>query len=285
MRTTKPKSNLKLASAVLIALSVLAGALSSEAAPTIITSPKPVAKVPQKRWTLPMTLETSSTLHAQDAYERQAMTSLSLAPSYLISKGLKLSAATMIYKEETGAGNSGVDNTLIALSLAKPLTKETSWFGTLGAIAPTNEELRDQTSYQGAARLGGGLNFANLIFDSSLRYVLNYTRNFHEFSQTASGGFNVRQTLVQTLEYTLPFNDQWSLQTVFSYTYGLTYQDDMRTKFYAGADINWSVMKNLIITAGTSNEGNALKPNGSDSNINFYDDTSSVVKLGITYVL
>lgn len=270
---------------MLIALSVLAGALSSEAAPTIITSPKPVAKVPQKRWTLPMTLETSSTLHAQDAYERQAMTSLSLAPSYLISRGLKLSVATMIYKEDTGAGNSGVDNTLIALSLAKPLTKETSWFGTLGAIAPTNEELRDQTSYQGAARLGGGLNFANLIFDSSLRYVLNYTRNFHEFSQTASGGFNVRQTLVQTLEYTLPFNDQWSLQTVFSYTYGLTYQDDMRTKFYAGADINWSVMKNLIITAGTSNEGNALKPNGSDSNINFYDDTSSVVKLGITYVL
>lgn len=280
------KTKMKMTSAVLIALSVLAGALSAEAsAPTTVTRPKALEKAPAKRWSLPITLETSSTLHAADSYERQAMTALNFAPSYQLSKNLRISAATMIYKEEVSPGNSGFDNTLVSMSLSERLTPATTWFGSLGGILPTNQTLRDETSYQGAARAGTGFTLGQLVFDSSLRYVLNYTRNFHEFKQTSEEAFNVRDTFVQTLEYTLPFNDQWSVQTVFSYTYGLTYRDDMRTKFYMGADINWAVQKNLIISAGTSNEGNALKPNGSDSNIAFYDDNSSVVKLGITYIL
>lgn len=283
---TEQMSILRKSSAITIAMAILMGSVQSLAsAPTVITRPAPKAETPKKQWVVPLTLETSSTVHAADSYEKQAMTAFTVAPSYQLSKNLRISAATMVYKEETSPGNSGFDNTLINLSYSQAFTPATSWFVSTAGILPTNQQMRDETSYQGAARLGTGVLFTNLFFKSSLRYVLNLTRNFHEMNITASETFNVRETVSQALEYTLPFNDQWSLQTVASYTYGQTYKDDMRTRFYTGIDLSWAVRKDLIISTGISNEGNALKPNGADSNISFYDDTSSVVKLGITYIL
>lgn len=245
------------------------------------TNPKVVAKA----WNLPLILETSSTMHSSDSYERQAMTSLTLAPSYKISDSLKVFGSTLIYKEETGVGDSGFDNTRVGLALSSILSKQMMWSNTLSVVAPTNKALRDETSYQGAARVATGLSLSKLPMDSVLTYNISYTRNFHEYDMTASGAFNVRETVAQTLEYSLPVVSKLSLLTSFSYSYGLTYEDDSRSKFYVGADLSWAFNKALSMSVGTSNEGNALKPNGSDSNIEFYNDTSSVVKMGLVYVL
>ena len=238
-----------------------------------------------KAWNLPVILETSSTMHSSDSYERQAMTSLTLAPSYKISNSLKLFGSTLIYREETGAGDSGFDNTRLGLALAKNMSKRTTWTNTVSVVAPTNQVLRDETSFQGAIRGSTGFSFSKLPYDSVLSYNISYTRNFHEYDMTASGAFNVRETVAQTLEYSLPVVSKLSLLTSFSYSYGLTYEDDSRSKFYAGADLSWAFTKALSMSVGTSNEGNALKPNGMDSNIEFYNDSSSVIKMGLVYVL
>lgn len=242
-------------------------------------------KVIQKAWNLPVVLETSSSMHSSNSYERQAMTSLTLAPSYKISEAVKLFGSTLFYKEETGAGDSGMDNTRLGLALSKKLSKQTLWSNTISVVVPTNKILRDETSYQGAVRGATGVSWSKLPMDSVLSYNLSYTRNFHEYDLTAGGSFNVRETVAQTLEYSLPVVSKLSLLTSFSYSYGLTYEDDSRSKFYVGADLSWAFNQALSMSVGTSNEGNALKPNGSDSNIEFYNDNSSVVKMGLVYVL
>ncbi len=243
------------------------------------------AKNPSKNWSLPLNLESSSSLHKEDAYERNASTSLEVTPSYNITKRIKASANIAVFQDQTGEQKSGFTNTLISLSYKTELRPNLSWTNGLRGTLPTDRELQDTTSYQGALRASTGLKRTELIWGSSVGYVLNFTRNFHEYNLSASGSANVAQTIGNSVNATLPFAKDFSLNTNFGYTYGWTYAEDTRTKFVFGADISWDFAKDWSSYVGTSNEGNALKPNGTDSNIQFYDDNSSVIKIGISYTL
>lgn len=243
------------------------------------TAPQP------KSWSIPITLESGSTLHAQDAYEREAMLALAISPSIKLAKNLSLSSSVVMYKEETGAGNSGFDNTPISLAYRMTLTPQIAWTNSVAVILPTNRQLQDETTYQGAGKVGTNISFSDLFLGSTLSYGVSFTRNVHELQQTNVGGFNMRENVTQAINHSLPLGRDWSFDTSFVYTYGWTYLDDSRSKFYAGVNLNWNFVKDWTASLGTSNEGNALKPNGSDSNIEFYNDNSSVVKFRLTYVL
>lgn len=275
-----------------VAALMLLGTTMSFAAPVsqnvIRTNRKAMAlpAAPQpKSWSIPITLESGSTLHAQDTYEREAMLALAISPSIKLSKNLSLSSSVVMYKEETGAGNSGFDNTPISLAYRMALTPKIAWTNSVAVILPTNRQLQDETTYQGAGKVGTNISFSDLFLDSTLSYGVSFTRNVHELQQTNVGGFNVRENVTQAINHSLPLGRDWSFDTSFVYTYGWTYLDDSRSKFYAGVNLNWNFVKDWTASLGTSNEGNALKPNGSDSNIEFYNDNSSVVKFSLTYVL
>ncbi|MNK98452.1 hypothetical protein D3C87_1188140 [compost metagenome] len=242
------------------------------------------AAVP-KSWSIPITVETGSTLHTENSYEREAQTALAIAPSVKLTKSLSLATAVTIYKEQTGAGNSGFDNTPIGLSYRLALTPRVSWTNRMAVILPTNRTLQDESTYQGAGAIGTNIAFDDLFLHSSLSYSVSFTRNVHELQQNYKGSFNIRENVTQGLNHSLPLGRDWSFDTSFVYTYGWTYLDDSRSKFYAGVNLNWNFLKDWTASLGTSNEGNALKPNGSDSNIEFYNDNSSVVKFSLTYVL
>jgi hypothetical protein len=242
----------------------------------------------QSRWQLPVTFEYASSLHSKSAYERKAQESLTLVPSYKLSEQTKLSLMTAIYKDESNdeeGGNAALDTTRIALSHTSPLTTETFWTKSIAGTFSTNRNLREQTSYQGGIKASTGLVFNELIAGSSLVYMLALSRSFHEYNISADGAFNVREILANTLDYTLPLYRELSLQTAFSYSVGHTYNEELRTKFVAEANLNWQASHALAVSAGTSNEGNALGPNGTDSTIEFFNDNSSMLKLGLTYMM
>lgn len=248
-------------------------------------APMPTQTPAPKSWSIPITYETSSTLHAADTYEREAVSALAITPSVKLSPNTKLGTNVTIYKEHTGAGNTSFDNTPISLSYRMALTPTIAWTNMAAVILPTNRQLQDETTYQGAARVGTTFSFDELFLGSSFSYAVSLTRNVHELQQSNTGGFNMRETVNQALNHSLPLGRDWSFDTSFAYTYGWTYLDDSRSKFYAGVNLNWNFSKDWTASVGTSNEGNALKPNGSDSNIEFYNDNSSVVKFSLTYVL
>jgi hypothetical protein len=271
------------------ALIFLSSTLSFAAPPvqnTLRTNRKAVVAQPKPSiFSMPITIETGSTMHSENSYEREAQTALALSPSVKITKNLKLSSSVTIYKEQTGAGNSGFDNTPVGLSLRTAFTPTISWTNSLTAILPTNRQMQDETTYQGAGKIGTSINFDGLFLDSSFNYGVSYTRNVHELEITNIGGFNMRETVTQALNFSLPLGKDWSFDASFVYNYGWTYLDDSRSKFYTGVNLNWNFLNDWTAAIGTSNEGNALKPNGSDSNIEFYNDNSSVVKFSLTYVL
>lgn len=240
------------------------------------------------KWSLPVSFEYASSLQPKNAYERKVQESFTLIPTYKISDSAKASVMTALYRDDSNdeaGGTADWDNTRVSISFSRPVLQNKTWSNSISTTIPTNRSLREQTSYQGGLKLAAGLQFDEVAFGSSLGCALSYTRNFHEFDMTADGGFNVRETVGAGLDWSLPLYHSLNLQSVFVYTAGKTYRDDLRTKFVTEANLNWQAARELTLSAGTSNEGNALGPNGKDSNIEFFNDTTSMIKFGLTYVL
>lgn len=268
---------------ILAALSFAAPAFATTTSTSVNKAKRPVVAPEEKSWSVDFGIETYSNMMKEDTYERDAGTSLQVSPFYRFNKITSMRLMMGLIKEQTGAGNTYFDNTIVSLSFKTPLTKDTAWINTLAGTLPTNRQLQDETSFQGGVRVGSKLAFSNLFWGSSASTAVQANRYFHEYNMTADGGFNVRNNLQGVLTYSLPVVSKLSLQTTFIYTQGWTYLDDTRQKFSIGADLGWEFTPAFSGYIGTSNEGNALKANGIDSNIEFFNDTSSIVKAGLSY--
>ncbi|QDK46476.1 hypothetical protein DOM22_15540 [Bdellovibrio sp. ZAP7] len=270
---------------ILAALSFTAPTLAAQSPTTsnTIKAKRPLTTPEEKSWSVDLGLETYSNLMKEEAYERDSATSMEVSAGYRFNKITSMRLTGTLVKENSGAQNTYFDNTIASLSFKTPLTTDTAWINTLAGVLPTNRQLQDETSYQGAVRIGTKLAFNNLFWGSSATTALQATRNFHEYNVTADGGFNIRNNLQGVLTYNLPLFSKLSLQTLFVYTTGWTYLEDTRQKFSVGADLAWEFTPAFSAYIGTSNEGNALKANGIDSNIEFFNDTSSIVKAGLSY--
>lgn len=241
----------------------------------------------QKAWNVVLDFQIGSTLHKQDSYERRSDKALSISPLYRFSENWSLSGNTALVQDDSieGQGNSFLDNTIVSMSHTRKITPNIRWKNSAGGILPTNPDMRDQTTYQGSVKVSTGLTFSGLALDSSLNTGLSLTRNFHEYNINADGAFNVRETAGFSIGIELPFLQNWSFSTSFMYNAGRAYSDDLRTKFAFDTSFSWAPTDEFALSVGTSNDGSALKPNGRDSNIEFFDNNSSVVKLGLTYTL
>ena len=265
----------------------------SKTAQPILNTTTSSKKIPQrleaKAWSIPINFEMASSVHEHSAYERSAQEILNIAPNYKINSQWGLGALATIYRDdsngESGHGQSGVGNTLVSVGHSQSMTPTTTWKNKLSGTLATDVSLRDTTSFQGAVRVGSGVSFTNLWNGSSFSYMLSFNRNVHEFDMTAVGGFNIRETVGNTVDFNLPIYGPLSLQTNFNYTLGQTYKDDMRTKFSFNVGLGYDFAKNFSASVGTSNEANALGYNGRDSNIEFFNSNTSVISFGLTYIL
>lgn len=241
----------------------------------------------EKPWNIELALETGSTLHRQGTYERKTETGFGIAPSYRFSENWSLAGNTAVLKDDSqeGNGNTAFDNTNVTLSYNRKLTPNLIWKMQAGGVLPTNPEMREQTSYQGAVKTGTGLTVDGLVLGSRIASGLVLTRNFHEYNIDADGGFNMRDSAGITLGGEVPLTEKFTFALNFTYSAGRAYSDDLRTKFSFEAGLSWAPTKQLNFGVGTSNTGSALQPNGRDSNIEFFDNNSSVVKMGMAYTL
>lgn len=238
-----------------------------------------------KNWTVPFSFETESSTHQEWSYERTSSSTISLSPSYFWGPSLRISGNLGLTKEHSGVGDTNFNNSSLGINYLIPASSQLSWMMGTSAIIPTNPQEREEKSYQGAVRLSGGFSFSEIWKGSRLSYRLILGRNFHGYSQGADGSYNLRQSLTHSLDYLQPMGSKFSVSTVFQYTQASTYLDDLRFSFLAMADLAFDFSESLAISVGTANQGSALRPNGRDSNVEFFNDESSIVKIGITYVL
>ncbi|UYL09842.1 hypothetical protein B9G69_004535 [Bdellovibrio sp. SKB1291214] len=268
---------------ILAALSFVAPAFAANPSTSTMKPKAPVApKAPESPWTFVFNLETASNMMKDEMNGREAQTALEAVMVYKFNKITSLKISTALYKDHTGPQDAGFDNSTIGLGFTTPLATNIDWKNSITAILPTNRKAQDQSSLQGTAALASTLVYKNLFWGSSATTGISVARNFHEYNMTADGGYNIRNTAAATVGYTLPLFGNFALDTLFKYTEAWLYNDDNRMKFLFSADLSYEFTPHFSAYIGTSNEGSALKPNGVDSNIEIFNDTSSVIKAGIT---
>lgn len=247
---------------------------------TVDTSPQKA-----KAFSMVLGLERGSNLAAEGSALDKTTTTLLLNPKLNLSQSLSLSARTFVERQENGsANNTEASDTQISLAL-----KGQKWGESLqptysmNGFAPTSDSNHKETRFQGAA--GAGFKIAGSYTFADAFYSVSYRRNFHEYTVSASGTSNIRETVAQAAGLDIPLSQKWSISLAGGYRNAWTYQNSSRQSFSTDADINFEAVKDLTFNIGASNEGSALKANGKDSNISFYDDKSSVIRLGVSYVL
>ncbi|MEZ0391758.1 MAG: hypothetical protein ACAH59_06055 [Pseudobdellovibrionaceae bacterium] len=229
-------------------------------------------------------LSFSSNLYKEDTPQAEQSMVLDLIPSVDLSERVSLGSRSIITQKSTQGEqrDTTLSNTQINLKIKGPdLTKNISTGTLVRGVAPTDEQDRKSTSYQGSAGLAGQLAFTKGM--TSLKYTLLGQRNFHGYTVDAEESPNVRQTLTNDLALELQVTKNFLISTSGFYKQGWTYRDFSRQTFGYSAGIGYAVADTWSIGASVETEGQAFKPNGTDSNIKFYDENTSVIKASVTF--
>lgn len=272
--------NLKYNVAILVSVVLLAS--SGRAQTSSVTQIKPETMDHDKNLGILASIEYSQKVAVDEKSERESATSILLAPSYKLSGVATLSAKAILNKDNYGPRNTTLSHTTISLAIKgfQLSDKLTTTHALLGVI-PTDEQARKEDRLQGAIGISNGLKLDTQL--AQLDYKLQLKRNFHEYTVNFEGRPNIEYTLSNALAVTIPITDKFSFISAGIYKNGRTYKGFERTSFELNFDINYDFTPQLSLNLGTSNDGNALKANGVDSNISAYNEDTSVSRLGLSY--
>lgn len=227
-------------------------------------------------------LERSSNLFTNESGNQESSTDLSLTPSYKINSNFTTSANAIISRQETGNKDTTISNTTLVLGYTGYKFENGAQLAhSLRGVIPTNEEIRKRDRLNTAIGIRNQITHSIGAFD--LGYKLTLTRNFHEFNVNADGAANVEISLSHILELTFNLNDKLSISQVGSIRQGRTYGGFNRTSFSADTDLSYAASKSLAINVGTSTEGSAFKANGTDSNIELFNENKSLIRAGLSF--
>lgn len=228
-------------------------------------------------------LSTSSNLAAEGTAEREASVDLDIRPSYQINKNISVGARSILTQDQTGPKDTTISDTSLSLSIAGPTFGESvATSGTLSGILPTSENSSKRDRLRAGAAVTGGLVWQASKFTT--KYSLAARQNFHEFNLNAEGDPNIRNTITQVLSTEYAFNDTWSVSAEGLYRMGYTYANSPRQSYEFTTSLAANVTNSLSVNVGFGNQGAVFRPNGVDSNVRAWDDRSSVIFAGLTFV-
>lgn len=250
---------------------------------TSITSLKP-EESKAGTFSLGLGIKYSQKVAVEEKSERESSTDFVLAPGYKINSVLSTSGKVVFSKENSKARQSSVSNTTVALGIKGiKLNQDFETLHSVTGIIPTNEDSIKEDRLKGGLSVSNGLRWVNPFV--KVEYRLAVAKNVHEYTVNADGRPNIEYNFTNSLALTIPVTDKLSITTDGAYRIGRTYKGFQRNIFSVNADINYDIVDQLTINLGTSNDGDALKSNGVDSNIAAYNENSSVIRAGLTLSL
>lgn len=276
------KKALSLVATLTLMFPASAGAVSDS---TLITKPTSSTKSgPWSRFNFESGFEYSQSIAKGEQSKREESMDISLAPGYKINDTFKLSLRSYLSKENTGAQETEISDTVLTLSIRGfKLSPSISSLHSITGVLPTSEASRNRDRLRGALGFSNGLNYASPLLN--VTYRLAYSQNFHEYNINAEGSANVQHRVSNSLGLQLNVTDKFYLTSLGIYRWGQTYGGKERSAFEIHGDINYDVMDKMTLNLGTSNAGQAFKANGVDSNISAYDEDTSAIRAGISISL
>ncbi len=236
-----------------------------------------------KKFSLITGLEYSQKVEVEENTERESSTDLSFMATYKINDLYNVSAKTALTQENNGPKNSSISDSTVGFTV-KGVKINDQWITThaMSSILPTSETSQDRDRLRAAIAITNGVSYSGDLLKA--KYSLGLSKNFHEFDQNAEGTFLNEYRITNLISLIVTVSDKFSVSVSGLYRISYTYDKIDRYGFGTFGDLNYAFKEDLFTNLGVSTEGNALKSNGVDSNINIYDDTASVVRAGLTYV-
>lgn len=149
----------------------------------------------------------------------------------------------------------------------------------VGGVAPTSKDSSKRQNSMGT--MTTGLNFSvnpkALIAGLNILGSLSLSKNFHQYETDINGKVLNQYSSSQSLSVAYNWSMGLSASANFVHRNGLTYQNNIRESFEISEEIGYDITKAISVAVGHSNSGNALKANGTDSNVQFMDENSSIV--------
>lgn len=153
-----------------------------------------------------------------------------------------------------------------------------------GLVAPTSKNSRTLQNLQGGA--SGSLmimvNPDRLISGLTLVGGLSLRKNFHQYDTAINGSVNTAYSSSQTFSIGYDWASGVGISASFIHKNGLTYQNNIKEAFEHNEELGYTINKTFAVAVGHTNAGNALKENGSDSNLALINDNTSLVYASLT---
>ena len=256
----------------------------NNSATSISTPISQTAAKKEKPFTLALDLSIDSNLKDQSQSDYSSTLALRVIPALRISSKAKIKADFTLEQKNYADKSSEVTDTAIilerdAIDLRPDLTVKPNIFG----VIPTNEPNRNDNSFQGGAGLGAifDLKIDSLGEQATLTYAPSFLQNFYEFESNNNLEANLSYRIRHNLAFLQPLGNGFSLELFGRYQTGWTYTNALRTIFILYESLKYDISENAAVYLQHTNQANALRANGVDSNVRLYDDSTSTFAIGL----
>lgn len=149
----------------------------------------------------------------------------------------------------------------------------------IGGVIPTSKDSYKRQNSQGSATASvtAALNPSVLMAGLGVTGILSFAKNFHQYETDINGKVLNQYTSSQILSLSYDWPVGISISANLVHRNAFTYQSNIRESFEISEELSYEINKMFSVAVGHSNSGNALKPNGTDSNVQVMDENSSVV--------
>lgn len=249
------------------------------------TSASTAMTIPQKakKFSVALSLETYSNMYREVSVDRDAGTEFLFNPSYKVNDLLNVNMKLSLNKQQVSPGETALNNIIFGAGVkGTKFSDELSSTHGISMVLPANKEMQERDRLITSVSLSNGLRYKTSKFQ--LSYSLGLTKNIHEYQTNAYGGANIEYVLGNTLVSELNLSQKWGFQLVGSFKRAYTYKKFERDAFAFGSDVTYEAREGLSVNFGTSNEGSTLKSNGVDSNIEFFNPNTSILRAGLSWM-
>lgn len=154
------------------------------------------------------------------------------------------------------------------------------------SVLPTSKKSRQEDSLVTSLTLRPNLviNLSrNLLKGLVLYFRSSVTRHFHNFTTTLRSDSNSKYSMGQRLDIEYQPFKQWSLLVSGAFVNAWTYGGTMKQNFRAFEEVGYLFHDHFLMNVGHRNEGSRLKADGQSSNVDLFNNRTSIIYTTIKY--
>ncbi|MCO4793448.1 MAG: hypothetical protein KC493_07045 [Bacteriovoracaceae bacterium] len=239
-----------------------------------------------KNWSLSTSATLNTSMHHLDDAEKSISSDLGVSHSYKFKNGVRMFTSVSGNKNLQGERKWNWSNSAVGLSTTLGQSEAGRVGGTLIGYIPTSEYSKKYqkmiTGFKASPSFTiFGKNFG--INSMSISYVPNAALYFHEYTTALTGGSNTQYSLGNALSVNYGFSDQVSMNVTGSYNRRVTYEGGERDSFGFAATAGYSPTAQTSLSLGYANGGSPLAANGSNTDIDIFDERSAAMFFSLGY--